>query len=517
MLWAWMLVALTAWVLGSHYLGDTDQGYIQGLAWRVFRGETIYVDFDYVRPPFSPWFHSIWFQLFGLSGGLLAGRIFMVLQLAIAGWCQLAILGQGRSMKENSRVWLFLVVFFLSLHNFPAMPWHTIDGIFWGSVGLWLLSRNSIAPFAGWILIGFAVLTKQSFYLLPILAILWLILDTSKSHKKSLAQLGIVLILAVPAIYMPRDFWAEMLFWTLGASSIQELIQVGVVGYLLPLGLAAGIVAVKEWLIRSHRLTFASWIYPMTITGLAGIWLVKMLMTQESTPPPFRMAHILFWIAVWEAGKLVMKKETEGFVWLLLLGLGWCASLSWGYQTPILVATPLLWILKDREYSSSLRFALPLVPLCLITIGGFFYPYREIQDVSPTSDRLIEAYPALQFIHPGPEIQAELIELDSLRNVYPGSFTILPNWPQIHVLTKTDNPLRIDWAHNAEGRFESNLDGYLTGLWSCDVIFVDKDNIDKAEQEGKYGSLLLKEVLASWETVAEGKEFLVLRKRPKKQ
>ncbi len=517
MLWAWTLAALTAWILGSHYLGDTDQGYIQGLAWRVFRGETIYVDFDYVRPPFSPWFHSIWFQLFGLSGGLVAGRIFMVLQLAIAGWCQLDMLGQGRSMKKKNGVWLFLVVFFLSLHNFPAMPWHSIDGVFWGSVGLWLLSRHSRGVFSGWLLIGFAVLTKQSFYLLPILAILWLILDTSKPHKKSLSQLGIMLILAIPAVYISWGFWVEMLSWTSGASSIQELIQVGVIGYVLPLIPAVGIIVTKEWLMRYGPREVVSWLYPAIVAGLAGIWLLKMVLTQESTPPPFRLAHILFWIAVWEAGKLVIKKEPEGFVWMLLLGLGWCASLSWGYQTPILVAAPLLWILKDREYSSSLRFALPIVPLCLITIGGFFYPYREIQDVSPTSDRLIEAYPALQFIHPGPEIQAELIELDSLRNVYPGSFTILPNWPQIHVLTKTDNPLRIDWAHNAEGRFETNLDDYLPGLSSCDVIFVDKDNIDKAEQEGKYGSLLLKEVLSAWEVVADGEEFMVLRKRPKKQ
>lgn len=517
MLWAWMLVAVVAWILGSHYFGDTDQGYIQGLAWRVFRGETIYVDFDYVRPPFSPWFHSVWFQLFGLSGGLLAGRIFMVLQLAIAGWCQLEMLEQGSRMKAKSQVWLFLAVFFLSLHNFPAMPWHTIDGIFWGSVGLWLLSRQSRVLFSGWILIGFAVLTKQSFYLLPILAILWLMLDSSRSHKKSIFRLGLLLVLALPAVYLSQDFWTEMLSWTSGASSIQDLVEVGVIEYLLPLVPAAGIIAAKEWLKRTGRMEVASWVYPAIVAGLAGIWLLKMVMTQESIPPPFRLAHILFWIAMWEAGKLGMKQEPEGFVWLLLLGLGWCSSLSWGYQTSILVAAPLLWILKDREYSSSLRFALPLVPLCLITISGFFYPYREIQKLSPVPDELMEAYPALQFIHPGPEIQAELMELDSLRAMYPGSFTILPNWPQIHVLTETDNPLRIDWAHNTEARFETDFDTYLPGLQSCEVIFVDKDRIDKAEQEGKYGSILLKEVLETWELVGEGKEFMVLQKRPKKQ
>lgn len=517
MLWAWLLVAVTAWILGSHYFGDTDQGYIQGLAWRIFRGETIYETFDYVRPPLSPWFHSIWFHLFGGSGGLLTGRMFMVFQLAIAGWCQLEILGQGRGTREKNGIWLFLAVFFLSLHNFPAMPWHTIDGIFWGSIGLWLLRRDSRVLFSGWILIGFAVLTKQSFYLLPFLAILWLILDTSKSPNKRLYQLGFMLVLAMPAVYLSWDFWANMLSWTSGASSIQDLIQVGVVGYVVPLGLAVGCVGAKEWLNRSGRTKVTSWIYPVAIIGLAGIWLMKMVITQESTPPPFRMAHILFWIAVWEAGKLAAKKEPQGVAWLLLLGLGWCASLSWGYQTPILVAAPLMWILKDGAHCSPLRVVLPLVPICLITIVGFFYPYREIQSFSPAPERLIEAYPALQFIHPGPEIQAELMELDSLRSLYPGSFTVLPNWPQVHVLTETDNPLRIDWAHNTEARFESDFEAYLPGLQRCEVIFVDKDRIDKAEQEGKYGSLLLKEVLTAWETVAEGEEFMVLRKRPKKQ
>lgn len=517
MLWAWMLVAFIAWILGSYYFGDTDQGYIQGLAWRVFRGETIYVDFDYVRPPFSPWFHNIWFQLFGVSGGLFAGRIFMVVQLAIAGWCQLDMLGKGSGKKGTSKVWLFLAVFFLALHNFPAMPWHTIDGIFWGSVGLWLLSRDSRVLFSGWILIGFAVLTKQSFYLLPVLTILWLLLDASRPHKKSLFHLLILLTLLAPVAYLQRNFWTEMLTWTSGASSVRDLLQVGVIGYVLPLVPAAGIVFAKEWLIRSNRSQWASWIYPATVAGLAGIWLLKMLLSQESTPPPFRLAHILFWMALWEAGKRVVQKDSQGYIWLLLLGLGWCSSLSWGYQTPILMAGPLLWILSEKENPRMLRISLPLVPLCLITIVGFFYPYREVQDFSSLPATLNDAYPAIRHIHPGPEIQNELRELDSLRTVYPGSFTILPNWPQIHVLTQTDNPLRIDWAHNAEGRFDTHFEAYLLGLSNCEVIFVDKDRMEKAEQEGKYGSLLLRDVLDSWDVIAEGEEFIVLRKRPKKQ
>lgn len=514
MFWAWGLVVCTAWVLGTHYLGDTDQGYLQGLAWRVFQGEEIYTGVDYVRPPLSPWFHSVWFELFGVGGGLLAGRMFMVIQIAIAGWCQLDLLRENHQGRAS--VWLFLTVFFLGLHNFPAMPWHTIDGIFWGSVGLWLLRQESNVLFSGWLLIGAAVLTKQSFYLLPILVIVGTLLEPGRSSKKIILSLLVLCLLAIPTVWLRAGFWKEMLSWTTGASSFEDLWKVGIMGYLLPLLPAALVVAVREWLRRSGKERLARWCYPAMVAGLASIWLLMMILANKSTPPPFRMAHILWWVAVWEAGKLVLARRAQGYPWLVLLGLGWCASLSWGYPTPILVAGPLLWILHSTD-SDSPQQILPLLPLCLITVIGFFYPYREQHDFPTNSDSLIAAYPSLEYIQPGSEITQELLELDSLRRIFPGSFTVLPNWPQIHVLTETNNPLRIDWAHNAEGRFDADPELYLPGLENCEVVFVDKDNLDKAEQKGKYGSILLNKVLETWEPMAEGGQFIVFQKRPKKQ
>ena len=67
----------------------------------------------------------------------------------------------------------------VSVHNFPPMPWHTIDGLFFSSITLFLMARvvrikeNSslFLIFAG-VASVFAALAKQSFYFLPILLII---------------------------------------------------------------------------------------------------------------------------------------------------------------------------------------------------------------------------------------------------------------------------------------------------------------------------------------------------------
>ena len=38
---------------------DADRGYTLALSWRIFNGEIPYRDIILVRPPFSPFFHSI--------------------------------------------------------------------------------------------------------------------------------------------------------------------------------------------------------------------------------------------------------------------------------------------------------------------------------------------------------------------------------------------------------------------------------------------------------------------------
>ena len=48
---------IVASAIASIFLGIefSDTGFVQGLGYRVFLGQQPYVDFDYVRPPLTPW------------------------------------------------------------------------------------------------------------------------------------------------------------------------------------------------------------------------------------------------------------------------------------------------------------------------------------------------------------------------------------------------------------------------------------------------------------------------------
>ena len=507
-LWVSGLVLVIAGWLGIHFLGDTDQQYLLGLSWRMFQGEAIYTDFDYVRPPLSPWLHQIWFWL-PASVSLAAGKTFMVIQLAISSWLLVRLL----LPSSPTIVWAFLLSFLVALHNFPAMPWHTVDGVFFGSIGIWLLTNKSGWRHIGWWMICLAALTKQSFFPLIPAALLWQVLDTPGRWKSHLA--GVALSIGLSGLMI---WWIAgsalsdgMIGMVMGSGSLDDVIRAGVFQYALPLIPAIIIVSFKYtaglWRYRSVE----KWFYPLVLTLLLVSWIFLSLTKGETVSPPFRIAHILFWVALWEAIQRFIRTKELG--WLMALALAWCSSLSWGYQTPILVAAPLVLITDPDRLQ---KLAIPVLAASAVVLTGFFYPYRESYPTFSLSEPSESAYPTLGVIQTGAEITDELNELAEWRQQFPGTFSVLPNWPLIHALTATDNPLRIDWAHNAEGRFD-RWELYESGLEACETIYVDKDRANKAQAEGKYGSDLLRHVMESWELKEEGLHFLVYQNVPKKQ
>ena len=507
-LWAWGLILVIAGWLGTHFLGDTDQQYLFGLSWRMFRGEAIYTDFDYVRPPLSPWLHQIWFFL-PAPVSLVTGRMVMVIQLAISSWLL------SRVLLPSSRqfVWAFLLSFLVSLHNFPTMPWHTIDGVFFGSVGIWWLTRESSWKYAGWWMICLAALTKQSFFPLIPAALLWQLLDSPGQWKSHLAGVGVAVGFSGLMIWgiAGSALSDGMIGMIMGSGSFEDVIRAGIFQYAVPIVPAIIIISFKytAGLWRYHSVK--NWFYPLALTLLLAGWAFLGWKSNDSVPPPFRIAHILFWVALWEA--IQRYRRTKDLTWLMALALAWCASLSWGYQTPLLVAAPLVLITDPDRLQ---KLIVPVVAASAVVLTGFFFPYRESFPTFSLSEQSENTYLTLGLIQTGAEITEELNELAVWRELYPGSFSILPNWPLIHGLTDTDNPLRIDWAHNAEGHFDQ-WELYESGLENCETIFVDKDRADKAQLDGKYGSALLRHVMDHWELTEEGTHFLVYQKVPKKQ
>src|SRR5919199_1494999 len=66
--------------------------------------------------------------------------------------------------------------FAASVHYFVLTAWHTVDGLFLSSIGLWILltQKHTTRRIAGYLLIAAAYLTKQSFLFVAPLSVLLL-------------------------------------------------------------------------------------------------------------------------------------------------------------------------------------------------------------------------------------------------------------------------------------------------------------------------------------------------------
>ncbi len=505
------VVAGIAWLLAGRSMGDTDQGYMIGLAWRVFQGEAIYLDFEYVRPPLSPWLHSVWFHL-GDGLDLYAARMWSFLAIGLIIGCQCAFITQAHT-GFRARSWVLLLCFLVGIHNFPAMPWHTIDGLLFASLGLWAISKNAIWwQSLGWVAIFCAMLCKQSYYPMPLLALGWVALRRPIVARREIL-LGLMVLLGLATIIWWR--WGE--FWTLaqtgmaGASSFQDLWQVGVSGYLKPLVVAVCITGLKSWLVHRGYTKWDEWFIPGVIATLLGLWFAHTLVDGAYQEPPFRLGHILWWLALVEVGKLVWKKDPSGWDGLVLLGLSWCVSISWGYDTPLLGSLPLLWyVVSDKDRRCNTKGVVMIAMAAAVVLSVWRFPYRETFASAGTSAAITAHYPRLQWIKIGPEISEELLEIAAIRDTMRGKFTILPNWPHIHVLTHTTNPLPVDWAHHAEMHWERDQERYQQAIATCDFILLDKDLLHEADRPGRYGSQILRYVLDHWDLQQEGIHFLIM-------
>src|SRR4051794_1303865 len=166
-LWAWLFLAT-----GAYGFNPTDEGYILAQSSRLLHGQVMHRDFISPRPVGSPLLHVV---DFAVPLPLLDASRLISLGEVIASSILFAWFIFGISPRRW-RVWHVAAAVgavVVSLHAFPLMAWHTIDGLLLISAGLVLVvrieRRGSTA--AGLVLLGAATIVKQSFFLAPVIGI----------------------------------------------------------------------------------------------------------------------------------------------------------------------------------------------------------------------------------------------------------------------------------------------------------------------------------------------------------
>ncbi|MCY7329852.1 MAG: hypothetical protein LH618_14965, partial [Saprospiraceae bacterium] len=322
-------------------INETDGGFLTGLAWQVVQGKTLYQDIVYVRPPLPVWLRAVELQILPPSWPILGERWIFYVKVAVYSWLAAAVLAAG-----HDRWRLAVFGFVVSAHCYPATAWHTVDGILCAVLSAYALFKmpgRGGAILAGVALFA-ALLCKQSFYPLAVfgLAAAWF------SPQGRRATVGLLTgFLGCTALFFSylyqNNLVAGFLRLTNGAANSGQALQHGVLDFLrispLLAILTAGLLLAAGWFWQRGKTNIAYATWGIWLAALIGSYAFAIWQRQDFTVP-FAQSRLLFWLAF---GFICLKiVHRSSFIVhvpaLFLLGISWCAAVSWGYNLPILFA-----------------------------------------------------------------------------------------------------------------------------------------------------------------------------------
>lgn len=509
---------------GFYGFCDTDQGFIQALSWRIVNGEIPYRDFIYVRPPVSIYLHAIPMLVFPTQWVIVVERFLFYFFVSLSVYWMTRSLESYFDFKVIglSPEAFALIAFICSVHNFPPMPWHTVDGIFFAALGINRIckGKNTFQLLPGIIFIILSALCKQGFY--PMIPAGFFLLGFLKGKKFLLhvsALLAILLTLSAGWIVQAEPGWFT-LFWqqTTGATTLEDLFEVGLIRYVKPfLLLVVPLLIVWRAQGLYDRKYLPAIIYGAVFFGLLGLHVYRTMVFDIYIGPSYGFSQTFFLLAVGVAVKGFWVNRRAFALLIVLLLLSWCTGISWGYANTMLCFTPVLFGViygLYEEFSFTVpRYFYSIISIVLIWIFAILYqyPYRD----APREEmdyQLAEVFPRFGWIYTGEDFYVKTLELQKLHQKYRGEFSVLPAYPLASFLTDTHNPLPVDWAHNNEVNNGRNSQWVEASLEEkTDYIFVERDKIKEARDAGPFGSSITGFVLDHWENVETGVYFDVYR------
>lgn len=515
---------LYSWAFAPYGYSDTDQGFVVGLAWRILEGQVPYLDFTYVRPPLSAYMHAgILAVLPQAWEGLGVRVVFYFMMAAIAFWTT-------RSLQKHfdyqhlglSPAVFALLAFVFGVHNFPPMPWHTVDGLFWATLGLFLISNRSHWTWQGLGILSMiaAAACKQAFYPMPLVGIglIWLLAERKLDWRVFSIPILVVGSLACWLTLSLPDFIPSMLSQISGAGSLQDLFDAGIRPYakpflliVLPLVIVWQATSLYQWRWLPAG---AFWV---VFIGLLSLSVFNSWQNGEHLGPSYGFAQTFWLLGLGIAIKGFWLNNRAHGVLLSMLALAWCTGISWGYATPMLYFGPILFAfllgLREEFNFQVPRYVFGALTIFVIWCFAMLYqfPYREAPR-EETVYHLGEVFPSQQKIYTGLAVFQQSQELRQMQAKYGDRFTVLPALPAAHYLLEISPPFGIDWAHNAELRYAANQDSIQSALSTeVDYVLLQRNKQAKWTQEERYGCLLAGYVADHWDKILETQYFELYR------
>lgn len=515
---------------GWYGFDETDQGFILSLSYRITLGEAPHIDFMYVRPPLTPLLHTLEMLLLPEHIEVIGMRFFGILYLwGTVLFATLALRNAFDFSRLHISPWLLAILgFIISMHNYPPMAWHTIDGVLFTALGVYLLSKGDGW---GWIASGLfalalAPMAKQPFGVVPIVGLLAVF--AMHPLKKALKGVGMAAVLgaallAVLLFVAPgKAYFEEMLRQSFGATDPGEIVWPGIKLYVWPalysfVPLAMLWVATK-WFRSAEKIGRAFlWIFLLAFAIFYGVHVYYVFELERFVQPKFGTYHAMIFCGAAMAGIFLLTGEKKMALVLTMLAGSWAAGISWGYPTPVHFMIPALFTLVyfiAREIGQRPpHWYYPAIAgaAFIAYFAMYQYPFREPHR-SEITYHLGDHFEKFNHVYTNETLYDKYGEVKALHGKYGDHFTVLPALPLANYLTNTAPPISIDWAHDAEIAYDYGLERNLQELDEArPVIFVDKVNGPKEAYDDikQYRSLLTRHVLEHWNKVEETDHYYV--------
>lgn len=490
LLWPAGLVIVVFFAVGLYGFNPTDEGLIQAQALRILHGAIPHLDIVSPRPLGSPLLHTV--DVLLPTPLVATSRL-----LALVEFMGYSLLLGTLTFRRNPLRWTpvqcigVAAAFLVNLHVFPLMPWHTVDGLLLSSAGLVALSRGLSRDRRTWIdagmlSLGFAAITKQSFFVAPFLGLAWVAIATATGQQERRARrIGRAAFFgALPgALYCLVVLLAggggeALLQLTAGESVLGEPILTAFAGRAdaraLLIGLALLSVALASITLFDHlertssagRGRVLAWVASTGARLAVTALVVHVALRGELGYGGTWGMHLLWFllvVIVWEG---LANRRADGRA-LLVAALGWMAMLSWGYAVPNLAAGSIALVIVHRAWKDATRPdwldgrvvqpAVGCLSAVVLVVTGLTlhdarrdHPYRDLPAAALTAD-LGRVDPAFSGIRTNPVTARYLQQAKDCIARYPAKrVAILPDNPILYAAFDLDNPFPSDWMFDPE-------------------------------------------------------------------
>jgi hypothetical protein len=442
-----------------------DDGFTLAYSRRILEGQVPHRDFIIIRPFLSPLIHTP-FVLFGGDYTYWASRFFVWFQFACISWAWVCIVNRafGNPFDNAMKLFIALASFAASVHYFVLTAWHTVDGMFLSSIGVWMLltQKHTTNRVVGYLLIAAAYLCKQSFLFMAPLSLLLLGDWREKKYWLTITLPGAVYC----AYLLATGSFSEAI---LQLTSQTGIVSMGVGSYLnygTLLGVVAGYCSMfllstnAVPLPRTRRVS--KYVTASILIAMPALFIAAGLYRGSLATVSFGVFGMVLGAVLYRVSTGIARDEDKVPVVLVTLVLAWSVSLSVGYNFPTLLLGPLFTILAAFVYSHResldprfLRTTLTIAGVAILlsfAVSRPYYIYRE-QPSSELTKSLDGVLPGGRLIYTNPNTYDFLVDLNeatdevSARN---RTYAIIPDAPGYWVQSKQTNPLPVDWPQPVE-------------------------------------------------------------------